>query len=283
MTTVETSAPRIGITRLAASRGWASFNLGELWRFRELVYFLIWRDVKVRYKQTLLGAAWAIIKPFFTMVIFYFVFHQIAQVPTDGQPAPIFYFAGLLPWVLFQEGVTKAGNSLVAGANLITKVYFPRLAIPLASVVSGLVDFGLSFAVLLAMMAFYHTALSANLLLTPLLVILAVVAALGVGLWFSAMNVAYRDVGHITPFLVQAWLYASPVAYSALQITDPGLRFVYGLNPMVGIVQGFRWSILGGAEFPAVLVAESIVVSLILLVSGGLYFRRMERTFADVV
>jgi lipopolysaccharide transport system permease protein len=269
--------------RIRPSRGWSSLNLRELWRYRELIFFLTWRDVMVRYKQTLLGAAWAILKPFLTMVIFYVIFDRLAKVPTDGYPRPIFYFSGLLPWVLVQDGVTKAGNSLVSGANLITKVYFPRLAIPLASVVSGSVDFGLSFLVLLGMMVYYRTAFAWSLLAVPLFMLLALVTALGVGLWLAAMNVTYRDVGHVTPFMVQAWMYASPVVYSANLITDPLLRSLYGLNPAVGVIQGFRWAILGGMEFPGVLVIESVVVSLLLLWGGAMYFRRMERSFADVV
>ncbi len=265
------------------TRGWSALNLRELWRYRELIFFLTWRDVMVRYKQTMLGAAWAILKPFLTMVIFYFVFDRLASVPTDGYPGPIFYFSGLLPWVLFQEGVTKAGNSLVMGANLITKVYFPRLAIPLASVVSGTVDFALAFVVLLGMMAFYKLEVTARLLAVPLFVLMGLITALGVGLWLSAMNVTYRDVGHVTPFMVQAWMYASPIVYSANLITDPLVRSLYGLNPVVGVIQGFRWAILGGMTFPGVLILESVLVSFVLLWSGAMYFRRMERSFADIV
>ena len=268
---------------LRPTRGWSALNLRELWRYRELIVFLTWRDVMVRYKQTLLGAAWAILKPFLTMVIFYFVFDRLASVPTDGYPGPIFYFSGLLPWVLFQEGVTKAGNSLVTGANLITKVYFPRLAIPLASVVSGLVDFALAFVVLLGMMAVYRVEVTARMLAVPLFVLMALVTSLGVGLWLSAMNVTYRDVGHVTPFMVQAWMYASPIVYSANLITDPRLQTLYGINPVVGVIQGFRWAILGGMTFPGVLILESVLVSMLLLGGGMMYFRRMERSFADVV
>jgi lipopolysaccharide transport system permease protein len=280
---LEHSPATVPLVVIRPTRGWGALNLRELWRYRELIFFLTWRDVMVRYKQTMLGAAWAILKPFLTMVIFYFVFDRLASVPTDGYPGPIFYFSGLLPWVLFQEGVTKAGNSLVMGANLITKVYFPRLAIPLASVVSGLVDFGLAFVVLLGMMAFYKVEFSVRLLAIPLLLLMAVITALGVGLWLSAMNVTYRDIGHVIPFLVQAWMYASPVVYSPNLITDPLLRSLYGLNPVVGVIQGFRWAILGGMEFPAVPILESVIVSLVVLWSGAMYFRRMERSFADVV
>jgi len=281
--TTESPAVSVPTVVIRPSRGWSTLNLRELWRYRELIFFLTWRDVMVRYKQTLLGAAWAILKPFLTMVIFYVIFDRLANVPTDGYPGPIFYFSGLLPWVLVQDGVTKAANSLVSGANLITKVYFPRLAIPLASVVSGSVDFGLSFLVLLGMMVFYRTQFAWSLLAVPLFMLMALVTALGVGLWFSAMNVTYRDIGHVTPFMVQVWMYASPVVYSANLITDPLLRALYGLNPAVGVIQGFRWAILGGMEFPGVLVLESVLVSLVLLWGGAMYFRRMERSFADVV
>jgi lipopolysaccharide transport system permease protein len=285
VTTPAAESPAVSIPTviIRPSRGWSALNLRELWRYRELIFFLTWRDVMVRYKQTLLGAAWAILKPFLTMVIFYFIFDRLAKVPTDGYPGPIFYFSGLLPWVLIQDGVTKAGNSLVTGANLITKVYFPRLAIPLASVVSGSVDFGLSLIVLLVMMAVYRTEFTLRLLAVPLFMLMALVTALGVGLWLSAMNVAYRDVGHVTPFMVQVWMYASPVVYSANLITNPLLQSLYGLNPAVGVIQGFRWAILGGMEFPGVLVLESILVSIVLLWGGAMYFRRMERSFADVV
>ena len=273
----------IPTTLIRPSRGWSALNLRELWRYRELIFFLTWRDVMVRYKQTLFGAAWAILKPFLTMVIFYFVFDRLASVPTDGYPGPIFYFSGLLPWVLFHDGVTKAGNSLVTGANLITKVYFPRLAIPLASVVSGSVDFGLAFLVLLGMMAVYQIEITTRLLAVPLFMLMALITALGVGLWLSAMNVTYRDVGHVTPFMVQAWMYASPIVYSANLITDPRIRSLYGLNPVVGVIQGFRWAILGGMEFPGTLILESVLISALLLWGGAMYFRRMERSFADVV
>jgi lipopolysaccharide transport system permease protein len=274
------SAP---VTILKPSRGWSWIDLGELWRYRELTFFLIWRDVKVRYKQTLLGAAWAILKPLFSMIIFYIIFGRLAGIGTDGAPGPVFYFAGLLPWVLFQDGVSKAGTSLVTGSNLITKVYFPRVAIPLASVVAPVVDFVLAFVVLLGMMLYYGVRLTSWVWTLPLFLLLALVTALGVGLWLSAMNVAYRDVGYITPFIVQAWMYASPVAYSTTLIPSGFWRVVYGLNPMAGVVQGFRWAILGVGEPPSGLLLASIGVALLLLLTGMLYFRRMERTFADIV
>ena len=271
------------VTLIKPSRGWSWLDMRELWRYRELVYFLVWRDVKVRYKQTLLGAAWAILKPFLSMVIFTVIFAGLARLETDGAPPPVFYYAGLLPWVLFQDGVTKAGNSLVTGSNLITKVYFPRIAIPLASVVAGIVDFALAFLILIGMMVFYGVAPTSAIWTLPLFVILALITSLGVGLWLSALNVSYRDIGYVTPFLVQAWLYASPVVYSTSIIPEGWARIVYGINPMAGVVQGFRWGILGGDAPAPSLLALSVGVALFFLISGILYFRRTERTFADVV
>ena len=271
------------VTMIKPTRGWSFVNFRELWRYRELVYFLVWRDVKVRYKQTLLGAAWAILKPFLSMVIFTVVFAGLAGLETDGAPPPVFYYAGLLPWVLFQDGVTKAGTSLVTGANLITKVYFPRIAIPLASVTAGIVDFGLAFLIMIGMMLYYGVMPTSAVWTLPLFLLLALTTALGVGLWLSALNVAYRDIGYVTPFLVQAWLYASPVVYSANIIPEGWARVAYGLNPMAGVVQGFRWAILGGEPPAAGLLALSVGVAILFLVSGAMYFRRTERTFADVV
>jgi lipopolysaccharide transport system permease protein len=271
------------VTIIKPSHGWSFVNFRELWRYRELIYFLVWRDVKVRYKQTLLGAAWAILKPFLSMVIFTVVFAGLAGLETDGAPPAVFYYAGLLPWVLFQDGVTKAGTSLVTGANLITKVYFPRIAIPLASVVAGIVDFALAFLILIGMMFFYGVVPTSAVWTLPLFLLLALVTALGVGLWLSALNVTYRDIGYVTPFLVQAWLYASPVVYSTSIIPEGWARIAYGINPMAGVVQGFRWAILGGDAPPSALLGLSVAVAIIFLLSGMVYFRRTERTFADVV
>ena len=264
-------------------RGWGFANLRELWRFRELIYFLIWRDVKVRYKQTLLGAGWAILKPLLGMVVFTVVFAGLAHLETDGIPAPVFYFAGLLPWVLFQDGASKAGNSLVSSSNLITKVYFPRMAIPLALVVSGLVDFALSFVVLLGMAAFYRIQLTPAASLVPLFVALALLCTLGVGMWLAALNVVYRDVGYVIPFLLQAWFYATPVVYSATLIPEGLHQLLYSLNPMAGVVQGFRWAITGSGAPPTGMLLASLLVGLFMLVSGVFVFRRMERNFADIV
>lgn len=271
------------VTTVRPSRGWLGVNLRELWRYRELIYFLIWRDVKVRYKQTLLGAAWAILKPFFSMVVFSVIFGTLARVPTDEVPPPLFYYTGLLPWVFFQDGISKASTSLVTGRNLITKVYFPRLAIPLSSVIAGLVDFVIAFLVLIGMMVYYGYRPTSAIWTLPLFMLLALITSLGGGLWLAALNVAYRDIGYVTPFLVQAWLYASPVVYSATLITGDYWQLIYGLNPMAGVVQGFRWAMLGVGQPPSSFLAASVAVAILLLISGALYFRRMERTFADVV
>jgi lipopolysaccharide transport system permease protein len=217
------------------------------------------------------------------MVIFSLVFGQLAGLPTDEAPAPLFYYAGLLPWVFFQDGINKASASLVTGRTLITKIYFPRLSMPLASVVAGLIDFGLAFIVLIGMMIFYQSPPTTAMWTLPLFLLLALITSLGTSLWLAALNVAYRDIGYVTPFLVQAWLYASPVVYSATMITDKTLQVLYGLNPMAGVVQGFRWAILGSGQPDTQSLIVSIIVALLLLVTGIFYFRRMERTFADVV
>ena len=265
------------------SKGWRDLSLRELWDYRELVYFLIWRDVKVRYKQTLFGAGWAILKPFLGMVVFSIIFGRLAGLPTDGIPGPVFYFAGLLPWILFQDGVGKSSMSLVAGRSLLTKVYFPRLSMPLASVSAGLVDFGLSFIVLLGLMLFYSTPLGSQWWTAPLFVAWGLLASIGVGLWLSALNVLYRDVSYITPFLLQAWFFATPVVYSATMIPEGPWRLLYSLNPMAGVVQGFRWAMLGVGEAPGLLAAISFGMTILILISGIVFFRRMERSFADVI
>lgn len=262
--------------------GWIAINFKELWHYRELLYFLTWRDIKIRYKQAALGVAWAVIQPLLTMVIFSVIFGQLAKLPSDGIPYPIFSYAALLPWQLFAGALQRAGTSLVGNANLLTKVYFPRLVIPFSAVAAGLVDFAISFVVLLGLMAYYGIRPTwAALWLVPL-VLLALLTALAVGLWLSALNVQYRDVTYIIPFLVQAWMYASPVAYSVGLIPSGKWRLVYGLNPLAGVIQGFRWALLGGPP-PDALMVVSVVMVLIILVSGLFYFRRMEKTFADVV
>jgi lipopolysaccharide transport system permease protein len=253
------------MTIIRPSRGWISLNLRDLWEYRELLYFLTWRDIKVRYKQTVLGAAWAIIQPLFTMVVFSLFFGKLAKVPSDDIPYPIFSYAALVPWTFFANGLSQSSTSLVASANLIKKVYFPRLVVPISSVISGGMDFVLAFAVLLGMMFYFGIVPTGNVVWLPLLLLLALVTSLGVGLWLTAMNVQFRDVRYAVPFLVQAWMFATPI------------------NPMAGVVEGFRWALLGTETAPGPIVLVSALVAVGLLISGAFYFRRMEKTFADVV
>jgi lipopolysaccharide transport system permease protein len=273
----------VPVTRIEPSKGWVSLKLGDLWEYRELLYFLTWRDIKVRYKQTVLGAAWAIIQPFMTMVVFSLFFGKLAQVPSDGIPYPIFSYTALVPWTFFARGLSQASNSLVGGSKLIKKVYFPRLAMPTATVLGGVVDFGLAFIVLLGMMAFYGMAPTANIFWLPLFLILALATALGAALWFSAMNVQFRDVGYTIPFITQFWMFATPIAYPSSLIENQILRTLYSINPMVGVVDGFRWALLGTDTAPGLTILVSSLAAFALLISGAFYFRRMERTFADVV
>lgn len=264
------------------SKGWISLNLNEIWRYRELLFFLAWRDVKVRYKQTILGIVWAIIQPLITMVIFSVIFGQLAKLPSEGIPYPVFSYCGLLPWQLFAVTLQKGSTSLVGNAHLITKVYFPRLIIPLSAIAVGLVDFAISFIVLFGLMVFFGIGLSWPILWLPLFVLFTSLTALAVGLWVSALNVQYRDVQYIIPFVVQAWMFISPVAYSAELIPKGPWRILYGVNPLTGVIQGFRWALLGGHP-PDELMAISVIVVGVSLVSGLFYFRRMEKRFADVV
>jgi lipopolysaccharide transport system permease protein len=259
-----------------------SLKLRDLWEYRELLYFLTWRDIKVRYKQTALGAAWAIIQPFFTMVVFSLFFGHLAKVPSDGIPYPIFSYAALVPWTFFANGLSQSSNSLVGSAQLLTKVYFPRLVIPISTVLSGVIDFALAFLVLLLMMLYYGVAPTINALWLPFFLLLALVASLGVGLWLSALNVEYRDVRYVVPFLTQFWLFATPIAYPSSLLPEPW-RTLYGLNPMVGVVEGFRWALLGTGGGPGPMIAISSAMSLAILVGGAFYFKRMEKNFADVV
>jgi lipopolysaccharide transport system permease protein len=264
------------------SRGWISLRLQDLWRFRELLYFLVWRDMKVRYKQTLLGVFWAIVQPVLTTIIFSLFFGRLAKVPSEGIPYPIFCFAALVPWNFFANGMSQASNSLVGSADLVKKVYFPRLILPTAGVLSGVVDSCLSFLILLVMMFHYGLVPSYRTVFLPLFALLALCCSLGVSLWLSAMNVQFRDVRYIVPFLTQFWLFATPIAYPST-LLSPRWRAVYGLNPMAGVVEGFRWALLGTEAAPGPLVLVSAVVSLAFLTSGAFYFRRMEKTFADIV
>lgn len=272
---------QVPTTVIQPSRGWVALNLRDLWAYRELLYFLVWRDIKVRYKQTVLGAAWAVLQPFFTMVVFSIFFGRLAQVPSDGIPYPIFAYCALVPWSYFAGSLERAGNSLVGSSHLITKVYFPRLAIPVSAVLAGLVDFGIAFLVLLGMMLYYGIAPTAAVLTLPLFLLLAVLTALGVGLWLSALNVQYRDVRYTIPFLTQVWLFLTPIAYPSSLVPEQW-RALYGLNPMAGVVEGFRWALLG-KDPPGPLLVVSTVVVVLLLIGGLYYFRRMEKTFADVV
>ncbi len=268
--------------RIAPSRGWVSLNLRELWEYRELVYFLIWRDIKVRYKQTVLGAAWAIIQPVMTMLIFSLFFGRLAGMPSDGTPYPLFAFAALVPWTFFANAINQSSQSLVGGANLLKKVYFPRLAMPIAAVFSGLVDFCIAFVVLLSLMLAFGKLPTSNVLLLPGLLLLALATALGVGLWLAALNVYFRDVKYVVPFLVQFWMFATPIAYPSSLLPEPW-RTLYGINPMVGVIEGFRWVLLNTDTAPGPMVALSSGVTICILLSGAFYFRRMERHFADVV
>lgn len=264
------------------TRGWVSLDLRRLWDYRELLAFLTWRDVKIRYKQTVLGATWAILQPFATMVVFSLFFGKLAKMGSEGFPYPLFAFTALVPWTFFANGLSLSSNSLVGNANLIRKVYFPRLAIPISTVGAGLVDFFLAFAVLVAMMAYYHVAPTRNVIWLPAFILLACATSLGTGLWLSAMNVQFRDVRFVIPFVTQLWMFATPIAYSSTLLHEPW-KTVYGLNPLVGVVDGFRWALLGTTTAPGNMIWASCAVSIVILVSGTYYFRRMERTFADVV
>jgi lipopolysaccharide transport system permease protein len=267
---------------IEASHGLASLDLGAIWQRRELLYFLVWRDVKVRYKQTAIGAAWAVLSPLLTVVIFAVVFGGLARIPSDGLPYIVFAFAGFLPWTYFAQAFGRAAGSLVGNAHLITKVYFPRLMIPLAAVTTPAVDFCLSLLPLFGLMLWYRVAPTWALLALPGFLLLAATIALGMALWLAPINVRYRDVNHTVPFLVQAWMYCSPVVYP-LSLVPESWRVVYSLNPMVGVIEGFRWSLLGTAAPDATAIALSVAVGLAVLVSGLVFFRRMERAFADVI
>jgi lipopolysaccharide transport system permease protein len=292
--------------RIEPISGWASLQLRDLWNYRELLFFLTWRDIKVRYKQTIFGASWAIIQPFFTMVVFSLFFGRLAQIPSDGIPYPIFSYAALVPWTFFANGLSQSSASLVNSSKLITKVYFPRLIIPISSIIAGLVDFVLAFAVLLILMLFYginpfynatHLAQplfntdfalltvytpSLNIVWLPLFLLLAFITSLGVGLWLAAMNVQFRDVRYVVPFLLQLWMFATPIAYPSSLISEPW-RTIYGINPMSGVVEGFRWALLGTDTAPGPIILVSGVVAVVLLITGMFYFQRMEKSFADVV
>ncbi|GAA5507330.1 ABC transporter permease [Novipirellula caenicola] len=281
-TAIETDPIGQEVIRIQPAKGWMPLRLGELWEYRELLYFLTWRDIKVRYKQTLLGAAWAIIQPLSTMVVFTLFFGKLAEMPSDGVPYPIFSFAALVPWTFFANAMVASSNSLVQGSNLLKKVYFPRLALPISTVLGGVVDFALAFSVLVLMMFYFGIAPTWNVIVLPFLLLLAFMTSLGVGLWLSAMNVRYRDVRYVLPFITQLWMFATPVVYPSSMLEEPW-RTLYGINPMVGVVEGFRWALAGTDTAPGPMIAVSTVVSILILISGAFYFRRMEKSFADVV
>ncbi len=276
---IEASAPPH--IHIEPMRGWVSLQLHELWAYRELLYFLTWRDVKVRYKQTALGALWAILVPVLNMVVFTIIFGNFAKMPSDGIPYPIFSYTALLPWTYFSTSLSGASNSLLGSASMITKVYFPRLIVPISSVFSGLIDFAFAFLVMIGMMFFYHTQPTIYVLLLPLFLLLALITALGFGLWLSAFNVKYRDVRYIVPFLIQFWNFATPVIYPSSLLSEPW-RTLSGLNPMVGVIEGFRWALLGSKP-PELMILVSTVMAILVLVTGAFYFRRMEKNFADLV
>ena len=272
----------IPVLRIAPPGGWVDLNLRELWAARELVYFFVWRDVKVRYKQTAVGVAWAVVQPFMTMVVFSLFFGRLAKMPSHGLPYPIFYYSALLPWMYFASALQHTTNIVVDQQHVITKVYFPRLVLPLSAVVGGLFDFGIGFVVFLAIMAYYRIAPGAAILAFPCFLLLAFLTALGVGLWLSALNAIYRDVRYVVPFLLQFWLFASPVAYPSSLVPERW-RCLYGLNPMAGVIEGFRWALTGHGQPPTLMLAASFGVVLLLVVGGLAYFQRMEGTIADVV
>ncbi len=268
--------------RIAPRRGWLDLQLGELWSFRELLYFFVWRDVKIRYKQTAVGVAWAVLQPFLTMVVFSLFFGALAKIPSNGLPYPVFYYCALLPWVYFAGALQQSTNTVVEQQRVITKVYFPRILLPISAVCSGLVDFTIGFLLFVAMMFYYGISPGAAILVLLPLLLLAVLTALACGLWLSALNAMYRDVRYVVPFLVQFWMFASPVAYPASLVPERW-RWLYGLNPMAGVIEGFRWALTGQGQPPNVMLAASTAVVLLLLFGGVIFFQRAEGTLADVV
>ena len=269
------------VTMIRAERGWAPLHLKDLWNYRELLYFLTWRQIKVRYKQTLFGFLWAIIQPFATMVVFSVFFGHLLNAPSDGIPYPLFSYSGLLAWNLFAQGLSLSSTSLVADANLVKKVYFPRLIMPLSGILPPFVDFLIAFVVLIGMMIFYSQGISIRILALPVFVILTMMTAAGVGLWLSAMNAKYRDIQYAVPLFIQLWLFASPVAYAS-SILALNYRLIYALNPMAGVIEGFRWAILG-TEPPVSIIAVSAAVTIVVLISGLYFYRRSENSFVDVL
>ena len=269
-------------TVIKPSSGWRTLDLREVWAYRELLGMLAWRDVSVRYKQSVAGIGWAIIQPLMTMVIFTIIFGKFAKLPSDGLPYPVFAYCALLPWNYFAQSLSGSSDSLVGSSYLITKVYFPRLILPLSRVSSGLIDFGVAFIILFGMMAWYRISPTAGIFLLPVFMLVAILTALGVGLWFTALNVKYRDVRFIVPFITQFWMFASPVAYSASLVPEKW-RWLYALNPMAGVIEGFRWALLGKSAPDFMLMLVSFVAVCAVVITGLFYFRKMEKTFADLV
>src|SRR5467141_2816372 len=267
---------------IAARRGWLALDLPELWAYRELLYFFVWRDIKVRYKQTVIGAAWAVLQPLMTMLVFSLFFGRLAKIPSQGLPYPIFYYCALLPWTYFQTATQTATNIVVDQQRVITKIYFPRVVLPISAVLSGLLDFAISFAVFLVLMAYYRMVPTRAVIWLPAFMLLAILTALGVGLWLSALNALYRDVRYVVPFLVQFWMFASPVAYPS-SLVPAKWRWLYGLNPMAGVIDGFRWAVTGRGQAPGVAMAASAVCVGVVLLGGLFFFQRMETNIADRV
>jgi len=282
--------PDFPLIQIRPTKGWVSLKLNELWKYRELLYFFTWRDLKIRYKQTVLGASWAIIQPFLTMVVFSLFFGRLAKIPSEGVPYPLFSYAALVPWTFFANGVLQGANVLVNNSDMIRKIYFPRLTMPIATVFAGLVDFVLAFIVLLGMILVYHilpaanydASITLNVLWLPMFLLLALVTTLGVTFWLSAMNAQFRDVRYVVPFLVQVWLFLTPIAYPS-SLVDMPWRVLYWLNPMTGVVEGFRWALLGTDTAPGPMIIISTVTAVIFLITGAFYFRKMERVLADVI
>src|SRR5271170_7948925 len=272
----------VPVMRITPPTRWWVVPFAELWDFRELIYFFVWRDIKIRYKQTAIGAAWAVLQPLLTMLIFSLFFGRLAHIPSEGLPYPIFYYSALLPWMYFAAAMQNATSTIVENQRVITKVYFPRLALPLASILSGLVDFGVSFLMFVVLMIYYSIRPTPAIIWFPAFLLLAILLALGAGLWLSAMNAIYRDVRYVLPFLVQFWLFASPVVYSSSRVPAKW-RWLYGLNPMAGVIEGFRWSLTGRGRPPAGPVFVSLGVVIAVLLGGVAYFQKMETTVADVV
>jgi lipopolysaccharide transport system permease protein len=270
------------VTRIRPSHGWVSINIADLWRYRELVYFLVWRDTKVRYKQTALGAAWALLQPLLAMMVFSVFFGRLAKIPSDGLPYPLFCYVALVPWTFFSNALTQASNSLVGSANLISKVYFPRLAMPISAVLAGLIDFGIALLLIVGMMTYYNVSPTWSVLQFVPFLMLGIISALGAGFWLSALNIEYRDVRYAVPFLVQIWMFATPIAYPSSLVPERW-RSLYALNPMVVVVEGFRSSLLRTLPQPTSSIVVAVLMALILFFSGAYYFRRTERIFADVV